>query len=497
MKRIILTILTLLLTMSSSVLAATQSGETVTVPHHKSTFVELVGKASRVSLGDPDVLDIVMLKADELFLIGKKLGSTNLMAWDSRGQLIESINIEVTHDVNNLKSKLFEIMPDETVNVQSAQNRLILSGQVSSLEKMNLALRLAETYAAGQAADSETGSRNSQASRTGVVNLMTIGGAQQVMLEVTVAEVQRSLIRRFGTNFNFLQNNGKFSIGGTSAGGGIGAFPAIQPGGSNLIAPVFSSSAVESTGLLSSFIDGNTLFTLALDVAKETGVAKVLAEPNLTALSGSNAEFLAGGEFPIPVPGDDGITIQYKEYGVGVKFTPTVLSDKQINLNLAVDVSEIAASTSLSLNASGTNATYYIPPITRRSASSTIELADGQTLGIAGLLSENVRDSASKVPGLGEVPVLGQLFGSQEYISGETELVILVTPRLAKPIDRSKIKLPTDAFVEPNDLKYYLLGKGAYIAKPDDVHRAEQNDYQALETDSSRGGSEGSFGHEM
>ncbi len=484
MKKILLT-LTLLFTFNGWSTAATQSGETVTVPHHKSTFVELAGKATRVSLGDPEVLDIVMLKADELFLIGKKLGSTNLMAWDSNGQLIESINIEVTHDVNNLKARLFEILPNETVNVQSAQNRLILSGQVSSLEKMNLALRLAETYAAGQAADSATGTRNAQAGSTGVVNLMSIGGAQQVMLEVTVAEVQRSLVRRFGTNFNFFQNNGNFSIGGTTIGGSISS-----------IGPVLGSAGVDSTGILSSFIDSNTLFTLAFDIAKDTGVAKVLAEPNLTALSGSNAEFLAGGEFPIPVPDEDGITIEYKEYGVGVKFTPTVLSDKQINLNLAVDVSEIAASTALTLGSSGTNATYYIPPITRRSASSTIELADGQTLGIAGLLSENVRDSASNIPGIGDVPVLGQLFGSKEYISGETELVILVTPRLAKPIDRSKIKLPTDAFVEPNDLKYYLLGKGAYIKSPEEDNTTETNEYQPSES-SSKGGSEGSFGHEM
>ncbi|MFV0449279.1 MAG: type II and III secretion system protein family protein [Vibrio sp.] len=495
MKRII-TALTLCLALSHWVFAATQSGETVNVPHHKSTFVELAGKATRVSLGDPDVLDIVMLKADELFLIGKKLGSTNLMAWNSRGELIEPFNIEVTHDVNNLKAKLFELLPDETINVQSAQNRLILSGQVSSLEKMNLALRLAETYAAGQAADGETGSRNSQASSTGVVNLMSIGGAQQVMLEVTVAEVQRSLVRRFGTNFSFFQTNGKFSLGGGSAGGSLIPSFGTLPGGSGSILPVLGSSGIESTGLLSSFIDGNTLFTLALDIAKDTGVAKVLAEPNLTALSGSNAEFLAGGEFPIPVPGDDGITIEYKEYGVGVKFTPTILSDKKINLNLAVDVSEIATSTALSLGASGTNATYYIPPITRRSASSTLELADGQTIGIAGLLSENVRDSASKLPGLGDLPILGQLFGSQSYISGETELVILVTPRLAKPIDRSKIKLPTDAFVEPNDVKYYLLGRGAYLKKPDQIHRAPLDHSQVMEL-SAKGGSEGSFGHEM
>ncbi|MCG6348847.1 type II and III secretion system protein family protein [Vibrio fluvialis] len=486
----IMTILILFLTCAQWVHAANQVSKVVTVPHHKSTYVKLQGAASRVSLGDPEVLDIVMLKADELFLIGKKLGSTNLMVWDRRGQLLESINIEVTHDVNSLKAKLYEFLPNETISVHSAQNRLILSGQVSSQEKMNLALRLAETYASGDSADEATDSRNKEAEKTGVVNLMSIGGAQQVMIEVTVAEVQRSLVRRFDSNFHFFQSNGKFSWGGTSAGGYIDAITGAA-------SPVFNSPTIESTGLFSTFIDGDTLFTLALDVAKQNGVAKVLAEPNLTALSGSKAEFLAGGEFPIPVPNDDGITIEYKEYGVGLKFIPTVLSDKKINLNLAVDVSEIASSTTLTLSPSGTNASYYIPPITRRSAASTLELADGQTIGIAGLLSENVRDSVSKFPGFGDIPVLGQLFNSQEYVSGETELVILVTPRLAKPIDRSKVVLPTDAFVEPTDLKYYLLGQGAYIAEPRDVKRTKVSEHYDDMVTTGKGGSEGSFGHDL
>ncbi len=195
------------------VYAATQTGKIVKVPHHKSTFVSLSGKAKRVSLGDPEVLDIVMLKSDELFLIGKKLGSTNLMAWDSRGQLIESINIEVTHDLNSLKAKLYEFLPDEKVEVHSAQNRLILSGQVSDAAKMNVALRIAETYAAGQEANESNESLSEQTDKTGVINLMSIGGAQQVMLEVTVAEVQRSLVRRFDASFHFFETGGKFSWG--------------------------------------------------------------------------------------------------------------------------------------------------------------------------------------------------------------------------------------------------------------------------------------------
>ena len=468
--------------------AATQSSKAVRVPHHKSTHVTLAGKAKRVSLGDPEVLDIVMLKSNEVFLIGKKLGSTNLMAWDSRGRLIESINIEVTHDLNSLKAKLFEFLPDEEIKVHSAQNRLILSGQISNQAAMNIALRVAETYAAGEEADKQTISLSQQVEKTGVINLMTIGGAQQVMLEVTVAEVQRSLVRKFDANFHFLQQSGDFSWGGTSAGGSL-------PTTTTAVSPVFNSPTIENTGLLGSFIDSNTLFSFALDIAKQNGSAKVLAEPNLTALSGAKAEFLAGGEFPIPVPDDDGITIEYKEYGVGLKFIPTVLSDKKINLNLAIDVSEIANTSSLTLSPDLTNTTYVIPPITRRSASSTLELADGQTIGIAGLISENVRDIVGEMPGFSDIPILGQMFNSQEYISGETELVILVTPRLARPVDRNKVSLPTDSFVEPNDFEYYLLGRGAYIA-PDSPHQTQQVKDESF-IDHSKGGTEGTFGHSL
>ena len=476
------------LTISLSGYAATQTGKTVTVAHHKSTHVVLSGKAKQVSLGDPEVLDIVILKSNEVFLIGKKLGSTNLMAWDSRGTLIESFNIEVTHDLNNLKAKLYEFLPDETINIHSAQSKLVLSGQVSTLENMQTAIKIAETYAPAEAVD-DADKNQGQEDTSNIINLMTIGGAQQVMLEVTVAEVQRSLVRRFDSNFHFFQNSGNFSWGATSAGGVID-----DVGG--IIGPVFNAPGIDSTGLLATFVDSNTLFTFALDVAKQNGLAKVLAEPNLTALSGTKAEFLAGGEFPIPVPDDDGIVIEYKEYGVGLKFIPTVLSDKKINLNLSVDVSEIANSGSLTITPDLSNASYYIPPITRRSASSTLELADGQTIGIAGLLSENVRDVTSKMPGFGEIPVLGQLFNSQEYISGETELVILVTPRLAKPVDRSKISLPTDAFVDPNDMEYYLLGRASYI--DEDMNRRTDNKEGAqAPAPSSQGGSEGNFGHAL
>ncbi|USD61773.1 type II and III secretion system protein family protein [Vibrio sp. SCSIO 43140] len=486
MKRI--SILLPLLIVSFYLGAATQSGKLVTVPHHKSQNVILAGKAKRVSLGDPNVLDIVMLRSNEVFLIGKKLGSTNLMAWDSRGRLIESINIEVTHDLNGVKAKLYEFLPNETINVHSSQDKLILSGQVSNQSAMNMAVKVAETFTAGETADSSTNSGDRVVNSTNIINLMTIGGAQQVMLEVTVAEVQRSLVRRFDSDFHFFNQNGNFGWGATSGGAIIDDI-----GGG--IGPVFGPPTISETGLLATFLDGNTLFTLALDIAKENGVAKVLAEPNLTALSGSKAEFLAGGEFPIPVPNRDGITVEYKEYGVGLKFVPTILSDQKINLVLSVDVSEIANSGALTLDPIETNATYLIPPITKRTAASTLELADGQTIGIAGLLSENVRDISEKMPGVGDIPVLGQLFNSQQFVSGETELVILVTPRLARPIDRSSVVLPTDAFVKPNDVEFYLLGQTSYISEQKPSSRSGSQSTQNVPV--TDGGSEGTFGHDL
>ncbi len=480
-----LIILTMFLT-SPLIHASTQTGKTITIPHHKSVHIYLPAKAKRVSLGDPDVLDIVMLKSNEVFLIGKKLGSTNLMAWDSKGVLIESLNLEVTHDLNSLKSKLFEFLPDELIKIHSSQNKLILSGKVSSQSVMDMAIKIAQTYTADNAIDKE--SANENVSSSAIINLMTIGGAHQVMLEVTVAEVQRSLVRRFDSNFHFFNQGSKIGWGATTAGGIIDDLNGV-------VQPVFNTPGVDTSGFLATFVDSSTLFTLALDVAKQNGVAKVLAEPNLTALSGTKAEFLAGGEYPIPVPDEDGITIEYKEYGVALSFIPHVLSDKKINLNLSVSVSEIANTSSLTITPASGNATYVIPPLTKRSVSSTLELADGQTIGIAGLLSENIRDINSKIPGFGDIPILGQLFTSKEFIKGETELIILVTPRLAKPVDRDKIILPTDGFVEPNDVEFYLLGKHS------EINKIEATESTSVTTEiissNKRGGPEGKFGHSL
>lgn len=488
MKRTILVLSHLfMLLLSVTVHSAAQSGRVVSVPHHQSTQLMISGNAKKVTLGDPSILDILVLKSNELYLIGKKLGTTNVSVWDRSGRIIESFNVEVTHDLNTLKSKLYQFLPDENIEVHSTQDKIVLRGLVSSQQNMDVALKVAETFASGKSADQSEDKEN----KSSVINLLSIGGAQQVTLEVTVAEVQRTLVRTFDSNFHFFQKSGDITWGATTIGSAI-----------DDIGPILSGNAgVNEFGFLGSFLDSNTLFTFALDIAKQNGVAKVLAEPSLTALSGTKAEFVAGGEFPIPVPNDDGITIDYKEYGVTLDFIPYILSDKKINLKLNVSVSELATSGVVTYSVGDTNAAYYIPPLTTRSAGSTLELADGQTMGIAGLLSENARNVDEGLPGVADLPILGRLFKSEQFTSGETELVILVTPRLAKPVDRRRITLPTDGFVSPNDVEFYLLGKGASLdfdkyQLDSGANAVEQNqtDYQF---NSGEGGTDGQFGHSL
>jgi pilus assembly protein CpaC len=230
------------------------------------------------------------------------------------------------------------------------------------------------------------------------------------------------------------------------------------------------------------------LFNLALSAAKQDGLAKILAEPTLTTLTGQEAEFLSGGEFPIPVPQEFGrTTIEFKEFGVGLKFLPVVLGDGIINLKVNISVSELVENNSILVSGTGgpngeiQSGVFVIPALTKRSAEATFELRDGQTIGVAGLIHENLRESINKFPGLGDLPILGNLFRSQSFIKGETELMILITPRLAKPIDPTKLTLPTDAFIEPSDADFYILG------------RMEKT----LPAGSDGGGADSEFGHQV
>jgi pilus assembly protein CpaC len=310
---------------------------------------------------------------------------------------------------------------------------------------------------------------------------MQIGGGQQVMLEVKVAEIARSEMRSIESKMAFLS-----SSGGRWSGGGISGAPFTGIVQGDDILNV--AKQVSDKGLFASYMSDDFLFNLALNAAKENGLAKILAEPTLTTLTGQEAEFLSGGEFPIPVPQEFGrTTIEYKDFGVGLKFLPVVLGDGRINLKVNISVSELNSTNSVLIrsggsDADGGSASFFVPALTKRSASATYELRDGQTIGVAGLLNENLREVINKFPGLGDLPILGNLFRSQQFIKGETELMILITPRLAKPIDPSKLTLPTDAFIEPSDADFYILG------------RMEKN-LPAGSTDS--GGADSEFGHQV
>jgi pilus assembly protein CpaC len=232
-----------------------------------------------------------------------------------------------------------------------------------------------------------------------------------------------------------------------------------QPWGPAITEFLPTTQTIQNQGLLASYLSKSFLFNLALDAAKEQGLARVLAEPTLTTLSGQEASFLSGGEFPIPVPqGLNTVTIVYKQFGIAVKFLPVVLNSGHINLTLNVSVSELETGNTVNLTLPGTAANFIIPSLSERNATGVVELSDGQTIGLAGMLRETTRSLVTKFPGLGSIPVLGALFRSQSYQKGETELVILVTPRLARPLPAGKVRMPTDSYTEPTDTDFFFRG---------------------------------------
>ncbi len=460
--------------------------EALMVPLYKSRVVALDAPAKRVSVGNPEIADILILRSTKLYVLGKDLGTTNVLLWDRDDQLIGTVSVEVTHDLQALKAKLHSLMPNEAISVYSAQRNIILSGRVSNVGKMNAAIRIAEGYfkeaqnrsSAGQAKSGATqfAAKNVSDDKVGeIINMLSVGGAQQVMLEVKVAEISRTELKRLDVRFNtILRSSSRWKVGGVNGGA---TFPDAVFGDTGLRAPVFeppgraplgpvvdefapNDMIIQDKGFFASLLTDDFLFNLAFDAAKEKGLAKILAEPTLTTQTGQQAEFLSGGEFPIPVPqGRDGITVEFKEFGVGVKFLPLVLDAGRINLKLNISVSELVDANNLSIASDGVSQTFLIPRLTTRTAQSTVELADGQTIGIAGLINENLRETVTKFPGLGDIPGLGALFRSQSFQKGESELLILVTPHLVKPMLPGEIRLPTDKFEEPNDFEFFLNGQ--------------------------------------
>jgi len=412
------------------VLATTQS-ERIELAVGKSLTLRSNQAVKRVSIGGPEIADFVLISPKEIYITGKAAGATNLTLWQD-SKVISVYDLEVGYDISGLKQKLAAMLPDEKgIHVFSTGNSITLSGRISSTANLSQAIALAESYA-------PEGS---------VRNLLEVAGIHQVMLEVRVAEISKTLLKQLGVNFTYTNNN-DFAAGFVNK-----LVRLVEPQDGNLMTGPLGLLVSPSVNAFFRFNKGNSSWTGFIDALKEDGMLKVMAEPTLIALSGQTANFLAGGEFPIPVPQGLGtVGIEYKPYGVGLSFTPTVLEDNKISIKVAPEVSDLDYSSAVVVEG------FIIPGLITRRAATTVDLADGQSFAIAGLLNETVRDSYSRYPKLGEIPILGSLFRSRSFQKQETELVILVTPRLVKPLDMQKQKLPTDYYIEPDDWDIYLWG---------------------------------------
>jgi pilus assembly protein CpaC len=470
---------------------------TYQVPMNKSLLINLDRNITKSVLGNPDVADITLLSPRQLLIRGHQIGGTNATLWDSNNHVAMVVEVEVAHNLDGIKQKLYELMPKESIQVRNADRCIVLSGEVSNLTNMDYAMKIASGYVSSQGGGGGYGSSSgcgfvsgggggggaSAGGNQNIINMMHVGGEQQVMLEVKVAEVSSTLARALSLTArasSTTQQSGSFLW--TVAAGAAGAFSGA-------------------------YVAGNTLFNWSLDFSRNTSLATVLAEPNLTTLSGKKAFFLSGGEFPytacVAGQGTTGIvpcTVNFKNFGVGVEFTPVVLDSNRINLTTHVSVSALdnvaneVVTQGLQNTIIGTNPVSInlqpVPSLNLREATSTIELADGQTMSIAGLISVNQNNTQSQTPGLADIPGLGSLFNNRTSQKDKKELVILVTPHLAKPVPPDQIKLPTDYYVAPDDIEFYLLGRMEARKKP-------VNTAQAPVFDPTSGGTTGRFGHQI
>jgi pilus assembly protein CpaC len=407
------------------------------------------------------------LASKQVYLRGRNPGTATVTLWDTTNRIVSPVyEVEVVPDVGVLKTRLHSLFPNEKgISVTATHESLTLSGSVSGTETMAQIIALASTYAPLD-----------KAGKPRLTNLLQVAGVQQVMLEVRVSEMSRTLTRRLGINFSVLSASGQQL--GLSMLNNLVKLPSEGWPGHAL------SVSDNVSGILR-FLGGGASWTVFIDALKENGLVKVLAEPTLITLSGKPANFLAGGEYPIPIPqsgvGSTTITIEYKPFGVGLAFTPTVLNNGRINMVVAPEVSELDFTQAVVLQG------YIVPSLKTRRLATTVELADGQSFAIAGLISENMREGVRKFPVLGDMPVLGALFRSSSFTKNETELVVIVTPHLVKPLDMTKQTLPTDSFSEPNDFEFYLEGRLE--------GRVQPGPSSGLPRSVRKGGLEGEFGH--
>jgi pilus assembly protein CpaC len=422
---------------------------------------------TRISVANPDIADVILISDREVYVNGLGPGVTNISLWGKSRFTSASVSVEA--DLTLLKEKLHQILPKEKIGVEAAGASIVLSGEVSGPVAQATALSVARAFLGEKIGAG--GKQGGKQTETKIVNLLHVGGVQQVMLEVRVAEINRLVAQQIGINFTAVSPSGNFGVNQLNNLAALGSLarsinPAIGPsqGSSGAPGTIFDQALSANLQAMAGWKAGGILWTMFLNLLKQKNLGRVLAEPNLVTTSGQKASFLAGGEYPIPVPQNSGggttITIEYKKYGVQLEFTPTVLDDKKIGINVHPIVSELDYSTAVNI------ANYVVPGLLTREMDTHVEVRDGQTFSIAGLLSDQSRNVINKFPLLGDLPVLGPLFRSSQYQKQETELVALVTSHLVKPLTAGQAKSPTDNYIEPSDVDIYLLGLEQGRQKP-------------------------------
>jgi pilus assembly protein CpaC len=418
------------------------TGRVLNIAYGKSAVIELPVDARDVLVTNPAIADAVLRTRRRISILGVAAGATDAVFFDDAGRRILSLDIRVGKDSSSLAEALARLLPGSAIRVESVNESLVLAGNVGSAGDAEKAQRLAASFVG----------KPEQ-----VVNMLTITGREQVMLKVRIVEMQRTIIKQLGFDVSGLINQaGKpqyvfsqaatFGVNGSQLGGISGGYE-------------YNNSAS----------NGVTNAQSLVHAFERVGLVRTLAEPNLTAISGETAKFLAGGEYPVPVGEDNTgrVTVEFKPYGVGLNFTPVVISEGRISLKIATEVSELTTDNSFSLTststtASGTTTTtpsLTIPGLKVRRAETTIELPSGGAMMIAGLMQQETKQNLDSIPGMMNMPILGALFRSRDYQSGETELVVIVTPYLVKPTSPDKLQTPIDGLHLADDMETDLLGK--------------------------------------
>ena len=388
--------------------------QAIGIETNKGRLVRIKKAAATVFIADPAIADIQVKSPTLLYIFGKKAGETTLFAVDTNDRVLLNMRVTVSHNLSLLSRTLRRMLPSKRIGIRTIGDSIILSGSVESTREAEEIRSVAAQF---------------MSDPKKVISQIRVNGPNQVNLRVRILEVSRTAMRRLGINWDTAFNVGSSVLLGFATGGATTTANIFTPGAS-----ILTRRNGANTGVFAYRGNRHTI-NGTIDALKQNGLIKTLAEPNLTAISGETASFLAGGEFPIPVPQDGGVvTIQFKKFGVGLAFTPTIVSKSRISLKVNPEVSQLSTQGSIQIQG------ISVPSLTTRRVSTTVELASGQSFAIAGLLQNNVTKDISKVPGIGEVPILGKLFTSEDFRRDESELVIIVTPYVVKPFNAPRVR---------------------------------------------------------